>query len=129
VRSAPRGGLSSTEYVLANLGEEYLVLQPSEANAAFTVTLQVGSYAVECLNITSRETLRADTVTVERDEAVTFTAPFQVAGSTVPYLRKGAHWRTAELQCSELVLRTKRHRVGSSRTTDEPTGDDRIVPN
>jgi len=43
----PSGSLSSTGYALANAGEEYLVLQPSEAAEAFTVTLGAGTYTVE----------------------------------------------------------------------------------
>src|SRR5712691_6888287 len=43
----PRGDLSSTGYALANSGEEYLVLQPSETVDPFTVTLDAGTYTVE----------------------------------------------------------------------------------
>jgi hypothetical protein len=90
IQMAPRGDLSSTEYLLANPGEEYLVLQPSETNDSFTVTLEVGTYTVEWFNVTSRETLRASTVTVERDGRIPFTVPF-AAGPAVLYLRQVAH--------------------------------------
>jgi hypothetical protein len=43
----PRGKLSSTEYALANPGEEYLVLQPSASAEVFAGSLAAGSYAVE----------------------------------------------------------------------------------
>jgi hypothetical protein len=42
-----RGDLSSTGYVLANLGQEYLVLQLSETADPFTVTLEAGTYSVQ----------------------------------------------------------------------------------
>ena len=51
----PRGDLSSTGYALANPGVEYLVLQPSRP-AAFTVTLEPGTYAVEWFDVDERGT-------------------------------------------------------------------------
>jgi hypothetical protein len=44
----PRGDLSSTGYVLADPGEEYLVLQPAELADPFTVTMNPGTYTVQC---------------------------------------------------------------------------------
>ena len=52
----PRGDLSSTGYALANPGQEYLVLQPSETAEPFTVTLEAGSYQVEWFSVNGRET-------------------------------------------------------------------------
>jgi hypothetical protein len=79
----PRDELSSTGYVLANEGVEYLVLQP-EGGQPFTVTLESGTYAVERFDVESRETTKADDVTlVERGEA-----EFSSFGPAVIYLLK-----------------------------------------
>ena len=51
----PRGDLSSTGYVLANPGEEVLVLQPSESAEAFNVTLEAGTYSVEWFSVNAPE--------------------------------------------------------------------------
>jgi hypothetical protein len=84
----PRGELSSTGYALAHPGEEYLVLQPSEAAGAFTVSLAAGSYAVEWHSLNSRKTASAQEVTVESPSALTFTAPFEAVGPAILYLKK-----------------------------------------
>ena len=88
VEMEPRGDLSSTGYVLANPGEEYLVLQPSEAADPFTVTLATGTYSVEWFSINSRETEEAGKVTVESDGSTSFTAPFVPSGPAVLYLKR-----------------------------------------
>ena len=82
----PRGDLSSTGYVMANPGKEYLVLQPSDASDPFTVTLAAGTYTVEWHSVNSRETESAGKVTVESDRSISFTAPFAQAGPTILYL-------------------------------------------
>jgi hypothetical protein len=82
----PRGELSSTGYALANPGEEYLVLQPSESAEAFTVSLAPGSYAIEWHSLNSRMTASAQEVTVESPSALTFTGSFEAAGPAVLYL-------------------------------------------
>jgi hypothetical protein len=84
----PRGDLSSTGYVLANPGEEYLVLQPSEMAGPFTLTLEAGAYAVEWYSVNSRETKEAGKLTVESDRSASFTAPFTEAGQPVLYLKQ-----------------------------------------
>jgi hypothetical protein len=89
IEMEPRGDLGSTGYVLANPGEEYLVLQPSDAADPFTVTLDAGTYTVEWFNVATRETKKAGKLTVERDrsgESVSFTPPFAEAGPVVLYL-------------------------------------------
>ena len=88
IKMAPCSDLSSTGYVLANPGAEYLVLQPNETSAEFTVTLVPGTYAVEWYNVNSRETQRDDQVTVESDASSVFTAPFAETGPAVLYLRQ-----------------------------------------
>jgi hypothetical protein len=88
IEMEPRGDLSSTAYALANPGEEYLILQPSEKAEAFTVTLEAGTYAVEWFDVNSRETLRADNVTIKGPSANSFSAPFKQPGSAVLYLKR-----------------------------------------
>ncbi len=88
VEMEPRGDLSSTGYVLANPGEEYLVLQPSETADPFTLTLESGIYAVEWFSVNSRDTENPSTVTVESRGTVRFTAPFAEAGPVVLYLKQ-----------------------------------------
>jgi hypothetical protein len=89
---APRGELSSTGYVLAAVGQEYLILDPGGAADAFTVTLATGTYAVEWYSVTTRETHHAPKLAVESDGPASFTAPFAAAGAAVLYLKKdGRH--------------------------------------
>ncbi len=82
----PRDDLSSTGYVLANPGQEYLVLQPTAA-APFTVTLEPGTYAAEWFSVDDRTTLNAETTTVERSTAAGFHPPAEASGPSVLYLR------------------------------------------
>jgi hypothetical protein len=83
----PRGDLSSTGYALANPGEEYLVLQPSESADPFTVELEANSYSVWWHSVRSREAKDAGKVTVENPGGTTFEAPFAEAGPTVLHLK------------------------------------------
>jgi hypothetical protein len=84
----PGGELSSTAYALANPGEEYLVLQPSETADAFTVTLEPSTYSVQWFSVYGRETNEAGTVTVEDGGSTTFAAPFAEAGPAVLHLKR-----------------------------------------
>jgi hypothetical protein len=89
-RMTPRGDLSSTGYGLADPGEAYLVLQPSEAEEAFTVTLAPGTYAAEWFSVLGRETRPGEDVTAEAERA-RLSAPFATPGPVVVYLkRRGA---------------------------------------
>jgi hypothetical protein len=83
-----RGDLSSTGYALANPGEEYLVLQPSETADPFTVELETGVYSAEWHSLTTREAKEAGKVAVEGDRSASFTAPFAEAGPAVLYLKQ-----------------------------------------
>ena len=85
--TTPRGELSSTGYVLADPGREYLVLQPSGAAEPITVTLEPGAYRAEWFAVDGRETTPADQVTVEEAAPVGFAAPF-TAGPAVLYLQR-----------------------------------------
>jgi hypothetical protein len=82
----PLGDLSSTGYVLANVGMEYVVLQPNETADPFTVTLAPGTYAVEWFSVESRETLLGGEVTIECLDTVSFSPPFVTADPVVLYL-------------------------------------------
>ncbi len=84
----PRGDLSSTGYVLANPGTEYLVLQPSATADAFTLELAAGAYTVEWYSVDSRESVAADMVTVEQATTISLRAPFEAAGPAVVYLKE-----------------------------------------
>jgi len=84
----PRGELSSTGYVLANPGDEYLVLQLSETAEPFNVRMADGRYAVEWHSVTSRESVGAGTLLVERATTVSFSSPFAVDGPVVVYLKR-----------------------------------------
>ena len=88
IRMEPRGDLSSTGYALANPGEEYLVLQPTEAAGPFSVTLDPGTYAVTWFSVEARETVETGEATVEDSTAVSFSAPFEPGGPTALYLKK-----------------------------------------
>ncbi len=84
----PRGELSSTGYALANLGEEYLVLQPCETTEPFTVKLPAGTYNVEWFSVNDHETKAGDPVMVKRARNQRFIAPFTQAGPAVAYLKR-----------------------------------------
>jgi hypothetical protein len=82
----PHGELSSTGYVLANPGVEYLVLQPSEEAEPFSVELDAGTYAVEWYSVGGRQTREGGVLTVEGTSMTTFSSPLTVAGPVVVYL-------------------------------------------
>jgi hypothetical protein len=82
----PRDGLSSTGYVLADPGQEYLVLQPTAG--PFTVTLAAGTYTVEWFGVDSRQTTQAGEVTLDHDQRLGFTPPFAEPEPAVLYLAR-----------------------------------------
>jgi hypothetical protein len=90
IEMEPRDDLSSTGLVLANPGQEYLVLEPSGAADPFTVRLAAGTYTVEWFGVDSRQTVGAGEVTVEPDESLGFTAPLAGTEPAVLYLRRAA---------------------------------------
>jgi hypothetical protein len=59
--------------------------QPSETVDLFTLTLEAGTFTVQCYGGNSRETKRDDTVTVPSAGSISFTAPFVEAGPPVLY--------------------------------------------
>jgi hypothetical protein len=84
----PREDLSSTGFALVNPGQEYLVLQPGDPNEAFTIQLTPGIYSVEWFDINSRETRRAEKVTIQGDTSHSFVSPFSEMGPAVLYLKQ-----------------------------------------
>ena len=84
----PRNDLSSSSYVLASPGEEYLVLQPSDTSEPFAVLLHPGTYTVEWFNVNSRERQQSGEITVENNASTSFNSPFQEAGPAVLYLKR-----------------------------------------
>jgi hypothetical protein len=81
----PRGDLSSTGYVLAHPGVEYLILQPTPM-AGFAVTLEPGTYSVEWFAVDDRQIVEGEDVTAQEVGPVSFEAPF-AGGPSVLYLR------------------------------------------
>ena len=51
----PSPDVGETRFALADPGNEYLILQPSETGDAFAVTLIPGQYAVEWHSLRSRQ--------------------------------------------------------------------------
>jgi hypothetical protein len=88
IEMEPRGDLSSTGYVLANPGKEYLILQPGEKAGTFTVSLDTGTYQAEWFSVNSRETVGADQVRVKSATPISLSAPFEAAGPAVLYLKR-----------------------------------------
>ena len=84
----PRDELSSTGYALANVGSEYLVLQPGDAADAFTVSLAAGTYTVEWYSVDARKTKAVGEVTAEGTATVDFTAPFEPGSPAVLHLKQ-----------------------------------------
>jgi hypothetical protein len=83
----PRGELSSTGYVLANPGEEYLVLQPGDTAEPFSVTVAAGVYAAEWFGLDRRQSVTAEPVALESSATIDFRAPLEAAGPAVLYLK------------------------------------------
>ena len=84
----PSDAITSTRYALANVGKEYLVLQPSDSADAFTVELPRGTYVCEWFSVNARETVAADDVGVAREGKREFRAPFKEPGPAVLYLKR-----------------------------------------
>jgi hypothetical protein len=75
---------------LANPGEEYLILRPTDSTDPFTVTLEAGTYTVEWFSVDDRETIGGDSVTAQGSSTVSLRAPFQPPGSALVYLVREA---------------------------------------
>jgi hypothetical protein len=84
----PRNDLSSTGYALADPGNEYLILQPSETADPFTIALTPGRYSVEWHSLPSRETSPGAALTVADDANISISTPSETAGPAVVHLRR-----------------------------------------
>jgi hypothetical protein len=84
----PLPDLSSTEFALADPGNEYLILQPTETAASFTITATPGRYAVEWHSLTSRETASSAALTVPDETKISISAPAEIGGPAVVHLRR-----------------------------------------
>jgi hypothetical protein len=77
----PKAGLSSTNYVLANTGAEYLIYQP--AGGTFTANISAGTYAYEWFRPASG-VIESGIISVDGGDN-SFTPPF--SGIAVMYLK------------------------------------------
>jgi len=84
----PRPDLSSTQFALADPGQEYLILQPAETADPFTVSATPGQYAVEWHSLMSRQTVPGAELTVPDDSKISISAPAEIAGPAVVRLRR-----------------------------------------
>jgi hypothetical protein len=84
----PSAEVSETSFALADLGKEYLILQPSEASDPFTVSLPPGQYTVGWHSLRSRERARAATLTIADADPVSVSPPSEVAAPAVVHLRR-----------------------------------------
>ena len=73
IEMQPRGDLSSTGYLLASPGVEYLALQPEAG--PFTVTLEPGTYSVEWFAVNVRSTVQGEDTSAEITGPVRFQSP------------------------------------------------------
>jgi hypothetical protein len=87
----PYTDLSSTEFALADTGNEYLILQPSEMAEEFTIALTPGSYAVEWHSLRSSETADGVPLTVSDGDKITLSAPAEIGGPAVVHLLNSSH--------------------------------------
>jgi Family of unknown function (DUF6298) len=83
----PRGDLSSTGYVLANEGQEYLVLQP-DGTDPITVSVPKGAYSIEWFDVDARRSVSRPHVTIRTDAQVTFEPPSDIGSPVALYLKR-----------------------------------------
>ena len=88
IRMQPDPDLSSTGFVLANPGEEYLILQADGTADPFTVKLEPGAYMVEWFSVKQRETKVGGQVIVDSVGPPKFMSPFEETGPAILYLKK-----------------------------------------
>ena len=84
----PLPDVSSTGYALANPGNEYLVLQPSETADQFTIALTTGRYAAEWHSLVSRDTVPGTSLMVSDDTKISIDAPSAITSPAVVHLRR-----------------------------------------
>ena len=88
IEMEPRVDISSTGFALANPGEEYLILQPTETSDPFTVLLEAGTYIVEWFSVNSHEIKSISEILVEHDGNNSFLPPFEETGPVVLWIKK-----------------------------------------
>jgi hypothetical protein len=79
IQMQPRDELASTGYALANPGQEYLILQPSETASSFSVDLDPAAYTTRWYGPTDRATIEAPQTSVKERARIDFTPPFAPA--------------------------------------------------
>jgi hypothetical protein len=84
----PRGELSSTRFVLANEGSEYVVLQPTATTEPFTVMLEPGTYQAEWFSVETRGTVHGEPISVDARTALAFRPPDRPNEPAVLVLRR-----------------------------------------
>jgi hypothetical protein len=84
----PRPEVSETGFALADPGNAYVILQPSETGDPISMTLTPGRYAVEWHSLGSRETVPGAALTVADADPISLRAPFEAAGPAVVHLRR-----------------------------------------
>jgi hypothetical protein len=84
----PRTDLSSTGFALADPGQEYLILQPSEVPDSFSATLAAGRYSARWHSVRSRETMPGEVFAVAEETTISMSAPPEIAGPAVMHLRR-----------------------------------------
>jgi hypothetical protein len=84
----PSTDVSETRFALADPGNEYLILQPSETGDPFTVRLTPGQYAVEWHSLRSRERISGAMLTIAEADLISVGPPSEVAAPVVVHLRR-----------------------------------------
>jgi hypothetical protein len=84
----PDTGLSSTGFALADAGDEYLILQPSEEAEPFTAGIMAGRYSVRWHSVRGRETFPGEALTVRDSTEISLAAPPEITGPAVVHLRR-----------------------------------------
>jgi hypothetical protein len=72
----PAPALSSTGYVLASPGREYLILQPERESHTFNAKLVAGTYKTEWYAVETRKLVAGEELVVRNTDVVTLQAPF-----------------------------------------------------
>jgi len=88
INMQPLPDVSSTGYALADPGNEYLVLQPSESADQFTIALTTGRYAAEWHSLVSRDTVPGTSLMVSEDTKISINAPSDITSPAVVHLRR-----------------------------------------
>jgi hypothetical protein len=83
----PFGALSSTDYVLASRGKEYLVFNPDPKAESLKLAIEPGVYAVEWYGINSRKTSETGKLVVDKITSVELKSPFDPSEQVVVHIK------------------------------------------